>query len=349
MASAEAFVAVQSVRLTRRLTAALGSYQNNPMLRELAGKAAGGELITREEALMVAGVSGLEVFELFSLANMLRERHRGRRADLCSIISAKTGGCPEDCSYCAQSASSKARLKPSPLIGLRAVREGAGAAKRLGAGRFCIVTSGRRPTRKEFSHLADMVSAVRDLGLKPCATLGLIGPEELGALKRAGLHRYHHNLETSERFFPEMCSTHTYHDKLKTIGAVKAAGLSLCSGGIFGLGEAWEDRVDMALALRDLGADSVPINFLVPMEGTRLGGLEPLPPLEALRIVSLYRFLLPEKEIRVCGGRLQVLGEFNSFVFMAGADGLLSGDCLTTAGRDPGADIRLIREYGMSL
>jgi biotin synthase len=319
------------------------------MLKMLAEKVLSGEELTRGEALRLTEVSGSAVFELFSLANGIRERFRGAKADLCSIISAKTGSCPEDCSYCAQSATSRADIKTSPLVDLDTVLERAGEAKRWGARRFCIVTSGKKASEKELSRIAEMVSGLRGLGLKPCATLGLLGPDELDMLKEAGLHRYHHNLETSERFFPKICRTHTYEDKLRTIRAARTSGLSLCSGGIFGLGEQWEDRVDMALALRELGADSVPINFLVPIEGTPFERAAPLPPLEALTIVGLYRFMLPDREIRVCGGRLQTLGEFNSFVFMAGADGLLTGDCLTTQGRDPGDDLRLVREYGMSV
>lgn len=183
----------------------------------------------------------------------------------------------------------------------------------------------------------------------PCATLGLLGKDELQFLKDHGLERYHHNLETSERFFPEICRTHTYYDKLKTIEAAKHAGLSVCSGGIFGLGETWEDRVEMAVSLGGLGIDSVPVNFLIPVKGTPLGGRDLLHPLDALKIVSLYRFMLPGKQIRVCGGRIQVLGEFNSMVIMAGADSLLTGNYLTTTGRTFADDLRLIRSYGLGV
>jgi biotin synthase len=268
--------------------------------------------------------------------------------DLCSIVSAKTGVCPEDCSYCAQSKVSKAEIQKHRLVEKDYVIERARAAKGWGARRFCIVTSGKGPTAPELEKIAEMISEVKEAGLLPCATLGLLDEPELRMLKEAGLHRYHHNLETSRRFFPEVCRSHTYEDKLKTIEAVKRVGLSLCSGGIFGLGEEWEDRVDMALELRDLGVDSVPINFLVPIKGTPLGEAEPLPPMEALKIISLYRFLLPEKEVRVCGGRVQTLGEFNSMVIMAGADGLLTGDCLTVSGRSAEDDLRLIRQHDMS-
>lgn len=323
--------------------------QGNAMLREALDKVMGGAPLGRAEALGLSGLAGPDVFELFACANRIRREFRGERADLCSIVSAKTGACPEDCSYCAQSARAKADIVTSPLVEKGYVVERARAAKRAGAGRFCIVTSGKRPTSGELEVIAKMVSAVRDEGLMPCATLGILDTGELRFLRDSGLHRYHHNLETSRRFFPEICSTHTYDEKLETARQVKAAGLSLCSGGIFGLGEDWEDRVDMALEIRDLGADSVPINFLVPVPGTPLGETEPLQPLEALKIVSIYRFLLPGREIRVAGGRLQTLGDFNSMVFMAGADGLLTGDCLTVAGRDPGDDLRLIEKYGMTL
>jgi biotin synthase len=317
------------------------------MLKELAEKVLAESALTREEALTLTAVSGPDVFELFSHANRIRERFRGEKADPCSIISAKTGACPEDCSYCAQSASSKAEIETSSLSDLDTVLQSARRAKNQGAKRFCVVTSGKRVTDKELARIAEMVSGIRDLGLLPCATLGLLTSGELGMLKEAGLHRYHHNLETSERFFPRICGSHTYEDKLRTIRAVKGSGLSLCSGGIFGLGEDWEDRVDMALALGELGVDSVPINFLVPIKGTLLEGNDPLPPLEALKIVSLYRFMLPKKEIRICGGRLQTLGELNSMVFMAGADGLLTGDCLTTHGRRPEDDLKLVRDCGL--
>ena len=328
------------------MTWAFPDGQNNIMLETLVQKALEGEDITREEALDLAEV--VDPMALFFGANMIREEKRGNKADLCSIASAKTGACPEDCRYCAQSSAANTQIQTHPLISRDEIAQRARRAKAHGAGRFCIVTSGKRASSGELESIAGMASAIRDEDMKPCATLGLLDANELAMLKKAGLHRYHHNLETSRRFFPEICSTHTYDQKLETIAAAKEAGLSICSGGIFGLGETWEDRIDMALELRELDVDSVPINFLVPVKGTPLGEAEPLRPFEALSIVSIYRFLLPEKEIRVCGGRVQTLGEFNSMVFMAGADGLLTGDCLTVSGRDPADDMKLVREYGLS-
>jgi biotin synthase len=309
----------------------------------------GGAPISREDALSIADLSGADIFHLFASANRIREHFRDNTIGLCSIINAKSGACPEDCSFCAQSSKNKAGAKVYPLIKKEIVIEKAKAAARSGIRRFSVVTSGRKVSGGELSEIAGLISAIREAGLLPCASLGLLNEEELSILKDAGLDRYHHNLETSESFFPRICSTHTFADKIETVRAVRAAGLSLCSGGIFGMGETWQDRIDMAFALKELDADSVPINFLIPIEGTAMGHREYLHPFEALKIISLFRFILPGKEIRVCGGRTQVLGEFHSMVFLAGADGMITGDYLTTMGRDPEDDIRLIETYGLRI
>lgn len=319
------------------------------MIGRLERKVLSGGEVSREEAISLSSVPAEDVFDLFSAANRIRGRFRGKVIDICAIINAKSGGCPEDCSYCAQSSRSSSDTPVFPLIGKGQVLEKAAEAKHGGARRFCIVTSGRKVSDAEIRQIADMISGVRALGLLPCATLGLLGKDELLFLKDSGLERFHHNIETSERYFPEICTTHTYSDKLKTIAAVTSAGLSLCSGGIFGLGETWQDRIDMGIALREIGPDSVPLNFLIPISGTRLGSIGRLGPFEALRIVSLFRFLLPDKEIRICGGRMQTLGEFNSFIFFAGADGLLSGNYLTTTGRSFEDDASLIAKYGLEI
>jgi biotin synthase len=200
---------------------------------------------------------------------------------------------------------------------------------------------------RDLGKITSMVAAIKDAGLLPCATLGFIGGAELKALMDAGLSRYHHNIETSAAFFPEICTTHSFKDKLRTIETVKASGCSLCSGGIFGMGETWADRLDMAFLLRDLEVDSVPINFLTPIAGTKMALKPPLGPLEALKIIAVYRFILPDREIRICGGRFSTLGQLNSFIFMAGADGLLIGNYLTTPGRAAADDLELIAALGL--
>ncbi len=313
----------------------------------LSQKVLAGDVICREDLSHIAALEGVEIFRLFAEASRLRKRYRGKGVDLCSIINAKSGACSEDCSYCAQSSKSKADIPVFPLVEEGPVVEKAREAKGAGVKRFCIVTSGRKAGKGELRKIASLIQKVRGIGLLPCATLGLLEKDELRMLRESGLERYHHNLETSERFFPAICSTHTYRDKMRTIEAVKSIGLSLCSGGIFGIGESWQDRIDMAFGLRDAGADSIPVNFLIAVKGTEMEDREPLNPFDALKIISLYRFALPEKEIRVCGGRRQTLGEFNSMVFMAGADSLLTGNYLTTTGTPYEEDLKLIRQYGL--
>ena len=319
------------------------------MLETLTQKVLAGEVPSGDELSHIASLAGADLFQLFSAAARIREEYRGIRVDLCSIINAKSGACSEDCSYCAQSSKSRADIPIFSLVKADSVLKKAREAKDAGVRRFCIVTSGRKAGKGELKEIASVIGKVRGLGLLPCATLGLLERDELSMLRESGLERYHHNLETSERFFPEICSTHTYADKMRTIEAVKSIGLSLCSGGIFGIGESWQDRIEMALALRELDVDSVPINFLIAVKGTQMEDKVPLHPFDALKIISLYRFALPGKEVRVCGGRRQTLGEFNSMVFMAGADSLLTGNYLTTAGTPYDDDLRLIRQYGLEV
>jgi biotin synthase len=317
------------------------------MLNKLEEKIIRGGALQKDEALYISSLSGQHIFDLLGAASRIMKHFRGDYVDLCAIINAKSGACPEDCSYCAQSSKSSADISVFPLLEEKAVLDKAMEAKQGGAKRFCIVTSGRKVSGRELEKIAHAVSEIRALGLLPCATLGLLSEQEIRLLKASGLERYHHNIETSERFFPTICSSHTYRDKIRTIDAVKAAGVSLCSGGIFGLGEQWEDRVDMAFAVKEIAPDSLPVNFFTPIKGTPLGSRERLAPLEALKIIALLRFVLPDKEIRVCGGRMQTLGDFHSFIFLAGADGLLTGNYLTTTGRSFEDDLELIRRHGL--
>jgi biotin synthase len=318
------------------------------MIKHLEEKILKGGYISKEDALCIADFSGNELFELFASANKIRNYFMGNTVGLCSIVNAKSGACPEDCSFCAQSFRSKAKIEVYPLMSKEKIIQKAREAKKSGTIRFSIVTSGKRISELNLLEIEDMIAEIREIGLIPCASLGMLGERELSILKSTGLDRYHHNLETSEGFFSRICSTHSYADKLRTINAVKSVGLSICSGGIFGMGESWQDRIDMAFLLKELDVDSVPINFLIPIKGTPLGYREYLHPFEALKIISLYRYIFPQKEIRICGGRMQILGEFNSMVFLAGADSLLIGNYLTTSGRNYEDDLRLIETYGLS-
>jgi biotin synthase len=318
-------------------------------IKHVEEKILGGQSLSIEEAYLLAEASGPDIISLFASANRIRQQFRGNAVGLCSIVNAKSGACSEDCSFCAQSSRSSADIQVYPLLDRDSIIRRARTAKESGVRRFSIVTGGRKVSAKALSSVAHAISGIRDLGLLPCASLGLLDEDELLELKKAGLDRFHHNLETSESFFPGICSTHGYADKIRTIKIAQSVGLSVCSGGIFGMGETWKDRIDMAVALRDLDVDSVPINFLIPIKGSVLERMDLLHPFDALKIVSLYRLILPQKEIRICGGRTQVLGEFHSMVFLAGADGMITGDYLTTLGRSPNDDLRLIETYGFTV
>ena len=288
----------------------------------------------------------LPLAELFRYAGDAREACSGMELDLCSILNVKSGACSEDCGFCAQSARFRTQADVYPLVSIDKVRESCLSSRDFGAGRFCVVSSGRSIRDTEADRLAEMVGEVRQLGLLPCATLGMASVDQLQRLKEAGLHRYHHNLESSERFFGRICSTHTYRERLATVRNTIEAGLSSCSGGIFGLGESWADRIDLALTLRELGVDSIPVNFLVPVEGTPMARRPVLTREEALRILALFRLVLPDKEIRVCGGRNTVFREDHEALFTAGANGFLIGNYLTTLGRDPADDRRMMEKCG---
>ncbi len=318
------------------------------MIKNLEEKILKGGCISKEDAFCIADFSGNELFELFASANKIRNYFMGNTVGLCSIVNAKSGACPEDCSFCAQSFRSKAKIEVYPLMSKEDIIRNARKAKKSGTIRFSIVTSGKRISELNLLEIEDMIAEIRKIGLIPCASLGMLRKSELSILKSAGLDRYHHNLETSKEFFPYVCTTHSFADKLKTMDAVKSAGLSLCSGGIFGMGETWQDRIEMAFLLKELDINSVPVNFLIPLKGTALEHRNFLHPFEALKIISIFRFILPQKEIRICGGRMQTLGEFNSMVFLAGADNLMIGNYLTTSGRNYEDDFRLIETYGLT-
>jgi len=223
-------------------------------------------------------------------------------------------------------------------------------AKEMGASQFGVVTSGGRLNADEIGIVCEIIRALKDeCDIMPCASLGEIDQATARELKEAGLKRYHHNLECSERFFPGVCTTHRWRARVRTVSVAKEAGLGVCAGGIFGLGEAWEDRVDLAMALRDLGVDSVPLNFLMPVSGTPYQSQPPLSSKDALRIVALFRLMLPGAEIRIAGGRERVLDDMQHKIFLAGANGMMVGDYLTAKGRKPEDDLRMIRELGLEI
>jgi biotin synthase len=307
-----------------------------------------GDRLNRASVLALSLVKGQDLWDLFAAAGHIREHFRGTFVDICSIVNAKSGACSEDCTYCAQSVHHSTEVPVYPLISTDDMAKAAQSAKKNGARRFCIVTSGRGiDSSGDLKKIGEGVRIVRELGLSPCATLGILTRDQLSFLKDAGLDRYHHNIETSRNYFSRICTTHTFDDRLEVIGCARSLGLSTCSGGILGLGETFDDRIQMAFTLKKIGVDSVPVNFLVPITGTPLEKTSAITPLEALQSIALFRFILPDKEIRVCAGRGTALRQLHPLIFTAGADGFMIGNYLTTNGLDPAGDFAMVRDLDL--
>ena len=304
----------------------------------------------KREARLVLIDKSLELSSLLAITDRLRRRHSGNHIRLCSIVNARSGGCREDCAFCAQSAHYRTRVKRYRLLTSEKLVEAARDAERSGAGEFSIVTSG-----VSFATEQEIVSVERALkqiggncnGIQRCTSLGRVEPKVLNRLKAAGLDCFHHNLETCRDFFPSICTTHCYEDRVEMVRRIKAAGLRVCSGGILGMGESPEDRVALALELAALDVDSVPLNFLNPVTGTPLEGADYLTPVDCLRLIAMFRLVLPDKDIIVCGGREVNLRDLQSMIFFAGANGILIGNYLTTEGRNARDDLKMLADLGL--
>lgn len=312
-------------------------------LAEIADKIKSGYSITKEEAMALLDN---ELQELLEVADEIRAHFCGDKFDFCSIINGKSGKCSEDCKYCAQSAHYKTNIEEYELLDTQTVLEDAIHHACEGVGRYSIVTSGKRMTKDDVEEVCKIYERLdEDLTLRLCASHGLLGKEDLETLKKSGVKRYHNNLETSRRFFPSICSTHTYEEKIETIKMAKEAGLEVCSGGIFGIGETMEDRIDMAFELRELDVDSIPLNILSPIAGTPLEGCQYITEDEFLRAVAIFRFVNPTKVIRLAGGRSQLKG-YGERAFRGGINGTITGDLLTTCGNNIAKDRELVTELG---
>lgn len=320
-------------------------------LHGLATSILNGNVITLEEAQRILFLKTQEeIVMLIAHANMIRNHFKGSRIDLCAVVNAKSGKCSEDCIFCAQSAHYETDVKTYPLLDTGKIVDAAEVAKRDGAHRFGIVTSGKGITSDE--ELGKICKAISDIAknsdVVPCASLGVLESEQCRLLSDAGLTRYHHNLETAESYFPSICSTHTYDERVQTVRMLKEEGFEVCSGGIFGLGEAPEQRIELAFALKELDVDSVPINFLNPVAGTPAEKYPLLSPHEILKTIALFRFVLPEKDIRMCGGRERSLRTLQPLMYLAGANATMVGNYLTTSGRDSVIDLQEIMDLGLT-
>lgn len=319
------------------------------LLKSALEKGLSGEGVSPEEALEISTLPDESSFEIFSVTDSIRRAHKGDGVNLCSIINAKSGLCREDCSFCSQSVNYSTGISEYPMVSTASIIEGAVSAERNGAREFSIVTSGTGVEKeKDVSTLIEALSGMkRSVNMERCASLGILRREVLERLREAGLQSYHHNLETSRSFFPSVCTTHDYEDDVETVRRAKELGFHVCSGGIFGLGESWEDRVELVTTLKELRVDSVPVNFLNPRPGTPLEKADSLTPMECLRIIALVRLMMPDKDIVVCGGRQVNLKDLQPLIFAAGANGMMIGNYLTTKGREPEEDLRMIRDLGL--
>uniref|UniRef100_C6E9C1 Biotin synthase n=1 Tax=Geobacter sp. (strain M21) TaxID=443144 RepID=C6E9C1_GEOSM len=318
------------------------------IINDIAHRIIAGGSITEAEAIQLTQLQGTEVYDLFRAATRVKEHFVGNEVHLCSIINAKSGRCAENCAFCAQSAHHKTDAPVYPLVQEEEMLASARLAETNGSACFGIITSGTTVNGPELEQILTALRRIRkETTILPSCSLGIIDEETARKLKEAGMDTYHHNLETAASFFPQICTTHDYQDDVNTVRAVKKAGVKVCCGGIFGLGESAAQRVEMALTLKDLDVDSVPMNFLNPIEGTRLEGAANISAQECLKTIAIYRLILPGKRITVCGGREKNLRDLQSWIFFAGANGTMIGNYLTTLGRNVDTDLTMFSDLGL--
>jgi biotin synthase len=310
-----------------------------------------GGSITREEAEALGKSKESDIFLLCSFANRMREKFNGNNVDLCSVINAKSGRCPEDCAFCSQSAHHHTNAKCYPLIDEDKIVETAIKREKAGAKHCDICTSGLGYTGEE-KNFKIIINAFKRMkastNLKLCACLGTLTIDAANQLAEAGVERYNHNLETARSFFPKIVSTHGYDERIDTIRYAKKAGMEVCSGMIIGLGETMEQRIEHAFLLKELDVDAVPVNVLNPVKGTRLENAKPLSPLEIIKTFALMRFILPHKNIRFAGGREKNLKSLQALGFVAGINGMLIGDYLTTEGQEVNKDFQMLQDLNLT-
>jgi len=318
-------------------------------LDSLGARIIAGHAITSQEAFSLAELPDRLLWDLLAIADRVRRQHKGNRVHTCTIQNGKSGKCSEDCGFCSQSQSATTDAPVYALLPKEEMQEAAMAAHRSGIDRFSVVTSGRGLPKEQVKKVAE---AFADIPAQTghtqwCASLGILAESELQELRKAGVTRFHHNLETARSHFPNICKTHTYDDRIATIKAAQKVGMSVCVGGIFGLGETDAQAVEYALELRNLKVDSVPMNFLIPVAGTKMEGSPRISSRRCLKLIALFRLILPSQDILICGGREDNLRELHPFVIHAGANGLMTGNYLTREGRTLAKDLAMLNDMGM--
>jgi len=304
--------------------------------------------ITFEEALELTDTPKDKLLELTTLARKVTLKHKGDGVFLRSIISAKTGDCSEDCSFCSQSVHFSSPISKHSFLDPDEVLQAALESEKMGAFDFCIVIAVKGPNKQQFKKVLESIDLIKkNTKLEIGCSLGSLTQDQAQGLADAGVWRYNHNIETCKEFFPNICSTHTYEDRVNTARLVKEAGMELCCGGIIGMGETVKQRIQLAFEIKDLDPHTVPMNFLNPRPGTPLGHLKPLPSLEAIKTIAIFRLVMPDKVLMSGGGREITLRDLQSMGIMAGSNGMIIGNYLTTVGRDPKEDLKMIEDLQM--
>jgi biotin synthase len=308
-------------------------------------------LITHEEALELGRLTEpADIEALVERAWEVRQENFGDSTDMCSLVNAKSGGCAEDCGFCAQSRYADADTVMHAMMEPEQILEHARAAEAAGAHRFCMVTQGQGLSKRDFQKILEGAELVAEkTNLKRCASIGHMSAERARSLKDAGIQRVHHNVESAESYYPEVSTTVRYEGRLRTIQAVKEAGLETCVGGILNLGETEEQRVEMAFELTAINPTSVPINLLIPKEGTKFGDREVMEPMEVVKWIAIFRLIIPGALFRLCGGRVENLGELHGLAVKAGLNGVMMGNFLTTLGAEPAEDRAMFEELGLNV
>jgi biotin synthase len=315
----------------------------------LADRVLAGGAIDRDDARAILESSDAELLDLLAAAYRVRRRHFGTTVQLFFLMNAKSGLCPEDCGYCSQSKVSEAEIPRYNLLSAPKLMEAAKLAAERQSKTFCIVISARGPSQREIDFVCQITPQIKQAyGLNICACLGLLTAEQARQLAAAGVDKVNHNLNTGEKYYGEVCTTHTYADRVATLAACRAAGLQLCSGGIMGMGERHDDLIDMAFELRALEVESIPLNFLNAIDGTPLEGVDKVTPRDCLRGLAMMRLVNPAAEIRIAGGRELHLGSLQAMGLYA-ANSMFVGDYLTTKGQLPEADYRMIEDLGFTI
>lgn len=320
------------------------------LLINIAKEALNGRVVDKDDYVKI--VTNADLYDLMYVTNNIRKFYFGDTIEVTTLLNAKSGACTEDCKFCSQSTYYKTHSAVYPLAPESVFIESAKYAVKISADRLCIVTSGNQLSDEEFDEFCKYIKKIKDhyngsIGI--CCSIGMQTIERVKKLKEYGIDRIHNNLETSKRLFPSLCTTHSYEDKVNSLKAIVEGGSELCAGGVFGIGETWEDRVTLAFELRKFSPKSVPINFLIPIKGTPFEKYNYLTPIEALKIICLYRLIFPDTTIRVSGGREYNLRFLQSQIFYAGANSIVTGGYLTVKGSSPENDYQMIKDCGLCL